>query len=155
MKNIKKLVIVTVLALAVCGLAFAQVHRTGALNHNMALNHGDAASVVQHLAEIFPQIATFDANKDGKLDATEKEALGKAIADGTVQFPAHTAPPGLKPTGEMMLNHIAEMYAYVARYDSNQDGELDETEQAAIKSAIEKGKFALHGQHPHAGAFHD
>jgi hypothetical protein len=39
MKSIKRLAIVTVLGLAVCGLAtFAQVHRT---DHDMTLNHGD------------------------------------------------------------------------------------------------------------------
>lgn len=122
MKNIKGLVIGTVLSLAVCGLAIGQAHKVGAFDRNMGQHHGDAASLAQHLAEVFPQIAAFDANKDGKLDGAEKEALGKAIADGTLQLPAHTPPHGVKPTPETMLNHIAEMYARVAPYDANHDG---------------------------------
>ena len=136
MKNIKGLIIGTILGVAVCGLAIAQVHRTGAMDHSMAQYHGDAASLAKHLTEVFPQIAAFDTNKDGQLDEAEKEALGKAIADGTLQLPAHTPPHGVKPTAEMMLNHIAEMYARVAPYDANHDGQLEESEQAALKSAI-------------------
>jgi hypothetical protein len=151
MKNIKRLAVVAVLGLAVGGLAIAQVHRNGGFRHGAERHHGDPTAMAKHLGEVFPQIATFDANKDSKLDDAEKEALGKAIADGKLQLPAHTPPNGVKPTPEKMLNHIAEMYAYVAGYDANRDGGLDATEQAAIKSAIEKGEFTPHGQHSHGG----
>ena len=67
------------------------------MDQEAPLHHGDAASVTKHFAEFFPQIAAFDANKDGK---------------------------------------------------------LDETEQAALKRAIEKGEFAPHGPHPHEGENH-
>lgn len=155
MKNIKRVAIVTVLGLAVCGLAIAQVHRVGALDHNMGQYHGDAASMTQHLVEVFPHIAAFDTNNDGKLDEAEKEALGKALADGTLQLPAHTPPHGGKPTPETMLNHIAEMYARVAAYDVNHDRKLDENEQASLKNAIEKGEFAPLGLHPQDGGLHN
>jgi hypothetical protein len=50
----------------------------------------------------------------------------------------------------MMANHISEVYPQVARYDANHDGVLDETEQAALKNAIEKGEFAFsHGKESH------
>lgn len=146
MKNIKRLAVVTALGLAVGGIAIAQVHHG-------AQNHGDAASAVKHLSEVFPLVASFDANKDGKLDETEKGALGKAIADGTLQLPAHTPPHGVKPTAEMMVSHLAEMYAQVAPYDANHDGVLDEQERAAIKSAIASGELAPHGQHLHDDGF--
>jgi hypothetical protein len=46
-----------------------------------------------------------------------------------------------------LLSHIAIVYAYLASQDSNHDGALDETEQAAIKSAIERGEFdRFHGK---------
>jgi hypothetical protein len=102
---------------------------------------------VEHLSKFFPSIAAFDTNKDGKLDATEKQALAKAIADGKLELPAHTPPHGEKPTPEMMVNHIVDMYGHVAVYDKNHDGQLDTTEQAALKAAIEKGEFSLHGPH--------
>jgi hypothetical protein len=146
MKHIKRIVVVVALALAVGGFAVAQVQHGGAFGHS-AGHHGDPASAVKHIAEVFPKFAAFDTNKDGKIDTTEKEALAKAIVDGTLQLPAHTPPHGVKPTAEMMLNHIAEMYAHVAPFDANHDGELDASEQAALKSAIESGEFAPHGQH--------
>lgn len=154
MKNIKRFAVMTALGLVVSGVAIAQVYRGGTLDH-IAQHHGDAASMVKHLSEVFPQIAAFDTNKNGKLDDAEKEALAKAIADGTLQLPAHTPPDGVKPTAEMMLNHIAEMYAHVARFDANHDGVLDEQEQAALRNAIENGQFAPHGQHPHNAGIHD
>ena len=150
MKNIKILALAGVLGLVVCGIALAQVHRGGTLNHALAYHHGDAASVVEHLAGVFPKVAAFDTNKDGQLDETEKEALGKALADGSLELPVHPK-EGETPTAEMMLSHVAEMYGYVARYDANHDGVLDETEQASIKRAIKNGEFAPHGQPWHGG----
>jgi uncharacterized membrane protein YebE (DUF533 family) len=147
MKHIKTLAVVGVLGLAVGGgLAIAQVHRSGAWGHSAMQHHADPASIVEHLTEFFPKIAAFDANKDGQLDATERESLAQAIVDGTLQLPAHAPPKGVNPSAEMMVAHIGEMYAQFAKYDANHDGTLDETEQAAIKTAIEKGELVF----PHA-----
>src|SRR5262245_48031047 len=125
MKNITRIAAVAVLGLSLCGLTFAQVHPGGGSTNSPEQHHGDPASLTEHLSEVFPQVAAFDANKDGKLDDAEKEALGKAIADGKLQFPAHTPPEGNKPSPEKMLNHIAEIYAQVSTYDANKDGKLD------------------------------
>lgn len=154
MKNIKRLAAVVVLGFSLCELATAQDSQNSAGNTGPAQHHVDPAAMVEHLSEVFPQVAAFDVNKDGKLDDTEKEALGKAIADGKLQLPAHTPPNGVKPTPEQMLNHIAEMYAWVSTYDVNKDGKLDATEKAALKAAIEKGEFVPHGPHAHEGADH-
>jgi anti-sigma28 factor (negative regulator of flagellin synthesis) len=106
----------------------------------------DPAAMASHLAQFFPKIAAFDVDKNGKLDDKEKESLRKAIADGTIELPAHS-PHGEKPNVEMMVNHICEVYPQVARYDANHNGVLDETEQAELKSAIEKGELVFsHGQ---------
>jgi hypothetical protein len=148
MKSMKKLTILAAVAiLAIGGLGWAQTRHAGAPGHSVLQDHGNSASMAKHLGEMFPRVASFDANKDRKLDETEREALRKAIADGKLQLPAHTPPNGVKPTVEKMVNHIGEMYAYIAGYDVNHDGELDATEQAAIRTAIEKGEFPLHGQH--------
>jgi hypothetical protein len=150
MKNIKTLAVVSVLGLALGGFALAQGHRALRQHH-----HGDPASAAKHFAEAFPKFTPFDANKDGQLDATEKEAVAKAITDGTLKIPDHTPPSGVKPTAEKLLNHIAKVYAFVASHDANHDGELDATEQAASKSAIEKGELArLHENHSDAGGEH-
>ena len=153
MKNIKRLAAVAILGFSMCGLAIAQVPSKGGSSSERA-QHQDPASMVEHLGEVFPQVAAFDANKDGKLSDAEKEALGKAIADGKLQLPAHTPPDGAKPSPEKMLNHIAEMYAWVSTYDVNKDGKLDATEKAALKRAIENGEFAPHGPHGHEGSNH-
>jgi hypothetical protein len=39
------------------------------------------------------------------------------------------------------------MYAQVAVFDVNHDQQLDASEQASLRGAIEKGEFAPHGQH--------
>ena len=147
MKQIKTLAMTGALGLAICGFALAQVHDGRPSTGGATEEHPDPAAVVEHLSKFFPSIAAFDTNKDGKLDATEKQALAKAIADGTLQIPAHTPPHGEKPSPEMLVNHIAEMYARVAAYDTNHDGQLDAAEQAALKAAIEKGEFVLHDPH--------
>ncbi len=144
MKNIKKLAIASALGLAVCGLAIAQVHLNGGLGHSTSQHPADPSAMVKHLSDVFPKVAAFDVNKDGQLETAEKEALGKAIADGTLPLPAHMPPHGTGPTGEMLLNHIADVYARVTPYDANHDGELDGQEQAAIKNAIEGGELVLH-----------
>jgi len=145
MKNFKTFAAVVAGGLVVCGLAIAQVQDENASGHD-SQHHSDPASVAAHLAQFFPKIAAFDVDKNGKLDDKEKESLRKAIADGTIELPAHT-PHGEKPNVEMMVNHICEVYPQVARYDANHDGVLDETEQAALKSAIEKGELVFsHGE---------
>lgn len=151
MKNIKTIAAVAVLGLAVCGFAIAQSRHGGARGHGAMQHHTDPASAVKHLTETFAKFAAFDADKDGKLGATEKESLAKAIVEGKVQLPAHTPPNGVKPSADEMLNHIAEMYAHFAPYDANHDGAFDATEQAALKGAIEKGELRPHGEHQHGG----
>jgi hypothetical protein len=146
MKNFKTLAAVVAGSLVVCGLAIAQVHYGNASGHDSP-HHSDPAALAAHLAEFFPKIAAFDVDKNGKLDDKEKESLRKAIADGKIDLPAHTPPHGDKPDVEMMVNHICQVYPQVARYDANHDGVLDETEQAALKSGIEKGElFFSHSQ---------
>src|SRR5689334_12206351 len=94
MKNFKTLATVVAGGLAVCGLAIAQVHDGNASGHDS--QHSDPAAVAAHLAEFFPKIAAFDADKNGKLDDKEKKSLVKAIADGAVEFPNHTPQHGDK-----------------------------------------------------------
>jgi len=149
MKNFKTLAAVVAGGLAVCGLAIAQVHNGNASGHD---SEHDPAVLAAHLAEFFPKIAAFDADKNGKLDDMEKKSLAKAVADGTVEFPNHT-PHADKAEVEKMINHICNVYPQVARYDANHDGKLDEKERVALKTAIEKGELDFsHGQQSHESA---
>lgn len=147
MKNFKTLALVVAGGLVACGLAIAQ---SGNASGHDPHEHMDPGAMAAHLAQFFPKIAAFDVDKNGKLDDKEKESLAKAIADGTVELPAHAGPHGEKPNPDMMANHICEVYPQVARFDANHDGVLNETEQAALKSAIEKGELVFsHDQHSH------
>jgi hypothetical protein len=152
MKNIKTLALTGALGLLVCGIAVAQVHRDDTTHHGLAQHQEDPASAVEHIAQVFPKVAAFDTNKDGKLDAAEQEALAKAISDGTLKLPAHMGQHGGTQLADVPIAHIAEMYAYVARYDVNHDGVLDETEQAAITKAMQNGEFDPHGSNGHEGS---
>jgi hypothetical protein len=140
MKNIKTIAVAGVLGLAVGAFAFA--HRAGGARRHGAWGQlADAGSAVEHLAQAFPKFAAFDVDKDGQFDEAERKSVAGALADGALQLPPHRPPNGIEPDAEATLGHIGEMYAQFAHYDANRDGALDATEQAAIKTAIEKGEL--------------
>lgn len=149
MKNMKTIAVVSALGLAMCSSAIAQGRPGGGQGQGPAGAQQppkDAAATVAHLTETFAKVAPFDANNDGQIDATEKESLAKAMVEGTLQAPAHRTPPaGVTPSAEMILNRIAGMYALVDPYDTNHDASLNESEQAALKAAIEKGELPRPG----------
>lgn len=80
-------------------------------------------------------VAKFDTNGDGQLDATEREALHQAVKSGEVEPPRHgrRGGPGTAPA------EIREKIR--AKFDTNQDGILDETERQAMHEAREKGEL--------------
>jgi hypothetical protein len=138
MKNIKTLMILAVLGIAISALACAHIYH-GALHEHGSVPFTDAASAVEHLTEFFPKFAAFDLNKDGRLDTTEQQSLAKSIADGALQLPGHPS-GGATAVSESMLNHFADMYARFAVYDANHNGTLDPSEQTALQIALEKGE---------------
>jgi EF hand len=151
MKNMKSLAAAVALGLTTCALSQAQIQYRDPSQQGDPHHGADASSMTKHIAEVFAKVSAFDANKDGQLDATEKASLAKAIADGTLQLPAHSGPNGEKPAPEAIVDHIAEVYPQVAKLDVNHDGALDETEQAALKKAIEAGEL----MHPHSAVRHE
>ncbi len=70
----------------------------------------------------------FDANKDGKLDETERAA-------------AKAARPKGKGKGERMSKEQRKA-KMLEKFDTNKDGQLDETERATMKKAIEAKRAA-------------
>lgn len=145
MKHIKTIAVVAVLGLTMGGYAVVQIHR-GAGPHGM-----DDAAMVGHISEVFGKFAAFDLDKNGKLDAAEKESLAKAIDNGSLVLPPNTPPKEIFPSDEERMNHMVEMYARFAVYDANHDGDLDSIEQAAVQKAMESGELGFPGGHGLSG----
>ena len=136
MKNINTIAIVTTLGLAVCSSIFAQGRPGGAQQPPK-----DAAAALAHIVEAYPKIAPFDVNADGKFDGDERRALGQAMRDGKVEGPANRNPKGDQAAHPgIIIQRIAGLYGVVYSFDADKDGSLSEGEQAALKSAIEKGE---------------
>ncbi len=141
MKNLKTFAVATVLGLAACSSAIAQGRPGGAPQPSK-----DAAAAVAHIAEAYPKIAPFDANKDGQFDGDERIALGQSMRDGKVEGPANRNPGGEQAAHPgIIIQRIASLYGVAYWFDANEDGALNEAEQAALKSAIEKGEVKRPG----------
>ena len=160
MKNMNKIAVLAVLGASLGTTAFGQFdgpgrnfgppgdHRGGSMtNHPPPLT---AAQRVGQLATNYASLASYDANHDGQLDSTEQAAVAQALVNGKLQPPGPPrgpeggTPP--TPTAEMAQHIAAQMatvYAAIAPYDVNHDGQLDETEQAAVTTAMQNGTLRL------------
>lgn len=149
MKNIKTFAVVTALGLAACTSAIAQGRPAGGKGQGPAGAQQppkDAAAAVAHIAEAYPKIAPFDTNNDGQFDGDERLALGQAMRDGTVEGPVYRNPEGEQAAHPgIIIQRIASLYGVGYRFDADEDGTLNEAEQAALKSAIEKGEVKRPG----------
>lgn len=76
-------------------------------------------------------LAKYDANKNGRLDDSERAALHADIMAGKVPPPHH----GRRIR---MMRHLTP--ELIDRYDANKDGALDATERAALHADIRAGK---------------
>jgi hypothetical protein len=84
-------------------------------------------------------VAKYDVNQDGKLDETERAALHADIEAGKITRPEGHGPGNGPGNGPRRQGPPPEV---VAKYDANQDGQLDETERAALHADMEAGKIA-------------
>lgn len=125
------------------------------------------AEAVAQLSKRYAALAAFDADKNGKLETAELEKVAAAIDDGSLEMgppggrpgrppggpegkPEGGPPPGGpegapagKPPGKMIAAGAAKLYEALAPYDADQNGSLDETEQAAAVKAMEDGTLKL------------
>ncbi len=103
------------------------------------LDHAPDSAIRQALLD------TYDANKNGRLDASERAQIQADIASGKLQapdMPHHDKGPGAhNPPPEIL-----------EKYDVNKDGKLDETERAAVHADRESGKLARPAGGPGRGA---
>lgn len=118
----------------------------------------DPAQAAAHVAKAYADLAPFDVNKDGQLDESEVEAILAAVEDGSLKVPPHRTPPadraeqgrgpeGRAPSPDRMVHHMTTVYGQVQAFDANKDETMDETELAALQSAIADGKLSIGGRH--------
>jgi hypothetical protein len=78
-------------------------------------------------------IKQYDANADGKLDRSEKEALHADITSGKVQLP--------KVERSLAPAHAEKHARFLETYDTNKNGQIDPEEQAVVDQDIASGKL--------------
>ncbi len=147
MKTLPSLALAAALSLAFALSGYAQGRPAGA----PASHPTDASAAVAHLAKVYATLAPFDRNADGALAGDELTAVAAALVAGKIQpGTPRTPPPGVKPDPDVVLTRIARMYAVVAGFDANGDGQLDATEQTALAAVIADGSLRPPGA-PHGG----
>jgi hypothetical protein len=127
------------------------------------------AEAIAQLSKRYTALAAFDADKNGKLETAELEKVAAAIDDGSLEMGPPGGRPGRppggpegkpegapagKPPGKMVAAGAAKLYEALAPYDTDKNGSLDETEQAAAVKAMEDGTLKLPrpgGRGPGAG----
>ena len=157
MKTITNLTLATVLGLALCATTLAQGHPGGGRGRGPG-PHGNGAQAgapgqpptpavaAEHMSANYAALAPYDANKDWQLDEAELKDVAQAIADGTLQVPAHRPPPqGEKPQANRRFPHLADMFAQVAKYDADKNGTISGAELTALQTAIENGEIVRPG----------
>lgn len=112
--------------------------------------------IVKRLTRLYSELAPYDADDNGAFEGDELNTLRGAFMTGKVGIPfrgAHKNGNGLrggKPFGPPhgfgrpegippFASAIREMYAKMTAIDTNNDGNLDETEQEILGAAIEEG----------------
>ncbi len=116
------------------------------------------AEAIAQLSTRYAALAAFDADKNGKLETAELEKVAAAIDDGSLEMGPPGGRPGRppggkegapegapegKPPGKMIAAGAAKLYEALAPYDTDKDGSLNETEQAAAVKAMEDGTLKL------------
>ena len=145
-RNTRRLVYGMALGLAFCTSSLAQPGGPG----RGPSGHQPQAPSVAMLATNYAALAPFDTNHDGMLDTNEQAAVAQALADGTLQLPG----PGRGPDGQSrptpsaddakrIAKHLAALYAALAPYDTDKNGQLDTSEQAVVAAALANGTLKL------------
>lgn len=116
----------------------------GALTGFSALGQGTPAPETtapphRHFAGALKEVlSNYDVNQDAQLDAAEYAALIKDIDEGKIVPPGLGGPRPMRGPGfGGGMRHGPEV---MAKYDTNNDGQLDEAERAVLHQDIEDGK---------------
>jgi hypothetical protein len=103
-----------------------------------------AAALAVQAAVLYAAVGPYDTNNDGQLDANEEAALDTALTQGEVAL-FGTNYPCIFRTQEVtnVTAWVAALYAVLATFDTNHNGTLDSTEQAALAAALDADTVSL------------
>jgi hypothetical protein len=93
-------------------------------------------------------LATYDVDKNGKLDQDERAVLHDDVRSGKFPIPAAVR----QHLTQAVMNHGDLPAEILARYDTNKDGKLDEKEHVAFAADILAGN--VQPPHPRHAAPH-
>lgn len=113
--------------------------------------------MAEHLASVYATLRLQDTDHDAKLSDAEQAVLAKGIADGTIRPDRQGRPLPENVSAEhaaKIAARMAEVYAKVTVYDTDRDGKLSDTEQAALAKAAASGSLDLHPGGPGPGNGH-
>ncbi len=106
-------------------------------------------------------LSKYDTNKDGKLDDSERAAIGKDVEDGKFDprlLGGRPGGPGFGPGPRGLRGAGGPDFGprhqeLLDKYDANKDGKLDAAEHEAIRKDIESGKLQPPPFGPRRGGF--
>lgn len=133
MKRTNKLALLAAFGMALAGLSLNAQPQAGDATQDVPPGppHARFGEVLQGI------IHQYDVNKDGALDANEMATLQQDVASGKVQPPG--PPAGAPGRFGGPQRHLPK--EILDQYDANKDGQLDDTERAALRKDIESGKI--------------
>lgn len=106
----------------------------------------NAGQLVKHFADAYAKVAPYDADKDGRLNESEREKLGGDILDGRIK------PPTMRrgdlsdvPHPGIIIQRVSMLYAAAREFDADKNGTLNKAEQKDLQAAIENGELRRPG----------
>jgi hypothetical protein len=146
MKNITQLALTAIATLALGTAVLAEAAPEGGKGGRGRGGRPGGPPSPDRIVAQYGQVASYDTNKDGKLDATETQAITAAVAAGTIKVPAgRPGPEGEAPDASKVVERMTRMYPKIAAFDTNHDGALDDNEVTALKTAMENGELKPEG----------
>ena len=104
---------------------------------------GGPPAFFQALPEIYGILEAADVNNDNQLDADEQSVLVEAMKDGTLTKPewVRGAPDGVEVTHANITSRLALVYATLAPFDADDNGEMTLEELGTIRAAVMSGQI--------------
>jgi hypothetical protein len=102
-----------------------------------------ATNLAARAAVAYAALVPYDTAGDGTLDAAEQAALAEALTNGVAPiFGTNTFIVPSKDAASVAA-WLAELYSVLRTFDTDDNGVLDATEQAALATALEDDTVSL------------